>query len=227
MAPMNPLGTRERLIVTAERLFAERGIAAVSLREVNLAAGQRNTSSAHYHFGSKEALVEAILDLRQVELGERRQRLYDELTARETPPTVRDWVYVLVQPFVEFSARDSETRNFVPFLAHLFVQPPQNWQVLTSRSSGFAMHVALELNRELQLPFILLRNRTLMILQHVVNALATHMRASEYPSASGLPPLLPLEAFGVSLIDGVTAYMSAPVSPELAAILPPPIDEVS
>lgn len=54
--------TRARLIATAEKLFAERGIAAVSLAEINLAAGQRNKTAAHYHFGDKDGLLRAVLD---------------------------------------------------------------------------------------------------------------------------------------------------------------------
>ena len=47
--------TREELILAAERLFSEFGIDAVSLRQINAAAGQRNSSAAHYQFGSKDA----------------------------------------------------------------------------------------------------------------------------------------------------------------------------
>ena len=53
--------TREELILAAERLFSEFGIDAVSLRQINAAAGQRNSSAAHYHFGSKDALIAATL----------------------------------------------------------------------------------------------------------------------------------------------------------------------
>lgn len=56
--------TVERLLDTAERLFAERGIAAVSLREIVLGSGQRNPSAAHYHFGSRDALVGAVVTRR-------------------------------------------------------------------------------------------------------------------------------------------------------------------
>ena len=52
--------TREQLILAGERLFALSGLDSVSLRQINSAAGQRNSSAAHYHFGSKEALVQAI-----------------------------------------------------------------------------------------------------------------------------------------------------------------------
>ncbi|MEV1201628.1 helix-turn-helix domain-containing protein, partial [Microbispora rosea] len=39
--------TVRRLVDAAERLFAERGIDAVSLREINAAAGQRNSTALH------------------------------------------------------------------------------------------------------------------------------------------------------------------------------------
>lgn len=53
--------TQLALMRAAERLFAERGVEAVSLREIAIAAGQRNNSSALYHFGSKRDLIEAML----------------------------------------------------------------------------------------------------------------------------------------------------------------------
>jgi AcrR family transcriptional regulator len=52
------------MILVAERLIAERGIDAVSLREIGAAAGQRNNSAAQYHFGTKEGLVAAIYEFR-------------------------------------------------------------------------------------------------------------------------------------------------------------------
>ena len=53
--------TRLALMRAAERLFAERGVEAVSLREIAVAAGQRNNSSTLYHFGDKRELIEAML----------------------------------------------------------------------------------------------------------------------------------------------------------------------
>jgi AcrR family transcriptional regulator len=55
-------GARTAMVDAAERLMAERGIAAVSLREVQDAAEQRNKSAAHYHFGSREGLIRAIIE---------------------------------------------------------------------------------------------------------------------------------------------------------------------
>ena len=41
------------MMLAGEQLFAERGFRGVSLREIGLAAGQRNNSAAQYHFGSR------------------------------------------------------------------------------------------------------------------------------------------------------------------------------
>ena len=54
--------TRERLMREARRLFANEGFNAVSLRRVVQAAGASNASALHYHFGSRQALVAAVVD---------------------------------------------------------------------------------------------------------------------------------------------------------------------
>jgi TetR/AcrR family transcriptional regulator, regulator of cefoperazone and chloramphenicol sensitivity len=49
-----------RILQAAESLFAERAIESVSLREIAVSAGHANTNAVQYHFGSREALVQAI-----------------------------------------------------------------------------------------------------------------------------------------------------------------------
>lgn len=60
--PAAEQSTREKILSTAESLFANRGVDAVSLQEINTAAQQRNRNATQYHFGNKEGLVQAILD---------------------------------------------------------------------------------------------------------------------------------------------------------------------
>ena len=52
-------GTRERILRTAERMFAERGFNGVSVREL-AAAAQVNIASIGYHFESKEGLLSEV-----------------------------------------------------------------------------------------------------------------------------------------------------------------------
>ena len=112
--------TAERLLSTAERLFAERGPGSVSVRDITSAA-RANTAAIHYHFGSKEALIAAIVERRAAELGERRGRLLDEIEAARRP-TLRDVVAAMVIPTAEM-ANDPESRYYVGFVASVLSHP--------------------------------------------------------------------------------------------------------
>jgi AcrR family transcriptional regulator len=105
--------TERRLILAAERLFAERGIDAVSLRAVNAAAGT-NVASANYHFGTKAALVEALVRERSGEVSARRATLLDALEAAG-PPDVRGLAEAFVAPVAEMALSDGDT--WVRFIA--------------------------------------------------------------------------------------------------------------
>src|SRR5690349_17819809 len=85
---------RIRILEAAERLFAEFGIEAVSLRQIAAAAGQRNTSAVAYHFGSKAALVAALYEWRMTPVNARRLAFLAELAS----PGVADYVRALVEP---------------------------------------------------------------------------------------------------------------------------------
>ncbi len=92
---------RSALLDTAERLFAERGIEAVSMREVSGAAGQRNHSAAQYHFGDKESLVAAVFQRRMQTINERRHRLIDAFDADGRTHDPRALAVAAVVPLVE------------------------------------------------------------------------------------------------------------------------------
>lgn len=69
-----------RILLSAETLFASRGIDAVSLREIAVHAGSRNNNTVQYHFGSKAELLHAIFEYRISQLEERRGQMIDAAT---------------------------------------------------------------------------------------------------------------------------------------------------
>jgi AcrR family transcriptional regulator len=109
--------TAVRLLDAAEALMGERGVDAVSLRAINAAAGS-NVAAAHYHFGSKEGLVRAVLDRRMAVLGHERQEQLAPLEA-EPRPSPRAVAGVFVRPLFDL-ARDDEGASYVRFLAALY-----------------------------------------------------------------------------------------------------------
>src|SRR5262249_52165267 len=64
--------TRMVILTAAEELFAQRGIAAVPLRDIGVAAGQKNNVAVQYHFGDREGLVREIMTYRAL-ISERRR----------------------------------------------------------------------------------------------------------------------------------------------------------
>ena len=92
--------TEERLLRAAERLFAERGVGAVSLRAVMQEAGT-NVASVHYHFGSKEALLEAVVRSRIEDVTRSRQAILDVLGERGGAVDAASLALAFVRPVLD------------------------------------------------------------------------------------------------------------------------------
>jgi len=78
------IDTRERLLNAAEHLFAEQGVGNTSLRAVTAEAGA-NLASVHYHFGSKEALIRAVIARRLEPVNAERLQLLSQVEGDGTP----------------------------------------------------------------------------------------------------------------------------------------------
>lgn len=116
-APTHP--TKTAIMDAAERLMAEHGLNGVSIRSILAEAGA-NTAALHYHFGSREKLVEAILARRGVEMNTIRRRLLDEIEKRKTPPTTYDIAGAAVDPLLTLLRNQGEAgRSYIRFLARL------------------------------------------------------------------------------------------------------------
>jgi AcrR family transcriptional regulator len=76
--------THERILLTAERLFADRGFDGVSVRDI-VAAANVNLAAINYHFGSKSALLMEIFRKRAKELNKERLRRLRDAEACEQP----------------------------------------------------------------------------------------------------------------------------------------------
>ena len=75
------MSTPARLLEAAERLFAERGIDAVSLREITRESGARNAIAVQYHFTDRAGVVAAIVAKHEPGIEAARHALLDEYEA--------------------------------------------------------------------------------------------------------------------------------------------------
>lgn len=112
--------TRERILEAAERLFAERGLFAVSNRQVAEAAGQGNTAVVGYHFGGKTDLVRAVAARHNAVIEDGRLRM---LEAARGSGDIRDWVECLVRPTADHLAVLGSPTWFARFSAQIDTDP--------------------------------------------------------------------------------------------------------
>jgi AcrR family transcriptional regulator len=105
--------TKEKILDTAERLFAEQGYTASSLRSIIAGAGV-NLAAVHYHFHSKEALLEAVILRRSLPANRERLALLEqcEREAGNQPPPLEKVIEAFVWPTFRM-AHDRESGGMV------------------------------------------------------------------------------------------------------------------
>ncbi len=118
--------TQLKILDTAERLFAQNGYSRTSLRSITGKAGV-NLAAVKYHFGSKEALLRAVIERRLVPLNEVRMRNLQEVlqkAARQVQrPTADDVLRAFVEPTLRFKESGEGARNFITIIAHAMSVP--------------------------------------------------------------------------------------------------------
>ena len=96
-----PSSTKERILDAAEQLFAERGFDGVSLRRI-IAQAKVNLAAVHYHFHSKEALLDVVFARRIETVNQERLAWLDrcEAAAAGCPLSVEQILEILLVPVV-------------------------------------------------------------------------------------------------------------------------------
>lgn len=121
----NPTGTREIILDIAERLFADNGVAATSIREITGKAGV-NLGAINYHFGSKQDLVAAVFTRRLEPVSKRQWALLDEVEQEtgERPPRLEALIEAMIRPSVERSfAEGKRDTAFMRLVGRCYGEP--------------------------------------------------------------------------------------------------------
>ena len=101
--------TKQRILDTAERLIGEQGYSGTSLRHIIAEAGV-NTAAVHYHFGSKEELLDELILRKAAPVNERRLAWLDRLEAEGCgrPPGLEDVLKAFFVPMAEAADLDPQ-----------------------------------------------------------------------------------------------------------------------
>ncbi|AJY28170.1 bacterial regulatory s, tetR family protein [Burkholderia thailandensis 34] len=117
-------GTKARILDAAEDLFIEHGFEAMSMRQITSRAAV-NLAAVNYHFGSKEALIHAMLSRRLDQLNEERLRILDRFDAQLGPHVTCE--HVLGAMFIPAlqASRDPQRggRAFLRLIGRAYTDP--------------------------------------------------------------------------------------------------------
>lgn len=201
--------TRERLLTTAQTLFARDGIYQVPLKRIVERAGQRNASALHYHFGGRDGLLHAIILRHDGRIQDARHRMMTRLETDERTDDLRALVEALVEPFsTELdTASGREYLQIVSQLSMLFdlwdvdlPDGPTETQRMFRSMDGCLPYLAPPLRHE----------RITTLLGLVTEALAMRARVLDAPGSR--PPALDHHDFVANLVDMAVGALSAPTT---------------
>jgi AcrR family transcriptional regulator len=114
--------TREKLIRSAEKLFAERGIDSVSLADIHKAAGQKNRSAANHYFGNKDGLIAAILEKHNA-VNEKRLFTALDTAAASGHTSLKETIQVIVDSVAENLNDPDGGVAYIQLIAQLIGHP--------------------------------------------------------------------------------------------------------
>lgn len=210
------LGTRETILSAAEVLFAERGMYAVSNRQISEAAGQGNNAAACYHFGTRTDLLRAIESKHREPI----EKLRAQMLATVVDSTdLRDWVGTLVRPLTDHLAALGTPSWYARFAAQAMADPAYR-QVVTrdALASPLLVQTIDGINRCLpELPRRVRSERMVMVRNLLMHTCAEHegALAEHGPRSRSAWPVA-----GEGLIDAIVGLWRASVHVSPAGAAP-------
>ncbi len=166
-ARLSPADTKTRILDAAETLFVAGGFESMSMRQITSAAGV-NLAAVNYHFGSKDALIQAVLSRRLDPLNEQRLAMLDTFEAalgdrltcehvlvamflpavriyRSDAPFADRYLHFLGRAYTDPSpvVRDFINTHYIQILGRFFSAFQQTLPELERHDLGFRLNFAM------------------------------------------------------------------------------------
>ena len=200
--------TRQRLLVAATRAFAEHGVTNASLLDITRQAGQRNRGAVHYHFGSREGLLAAVLEQHADFLAEREHRLHQ--AALERPDDLPAALEALVRPATELAETGWSGRCYLVIVADLIADEQHDKdpdvRAALERTGGVPVYELITA-RMPAMPEEVRAERLALLTSFVLRAIGDRARAEERGSTQRLGG--DTETFSRNLVSMATGMLRA------------------
>jgi len=193
------------------RAFAEDGVFNASLIEITREAGQRNRGALHYHFGSRDGVLCAVLE-RHVAFLARREGELLEIASQSRADDVAAVIEAIVRPAAELAESGWRGRCCLLIIAELAGEDPANYsdelQAVLARTGGNEVY-ALLATRMADVSDGVRIERFALITSFILRAVADRARLLGRRGRKGRPQL-EYEIFAQNLVAMAAAAMAAP-----------------
>ena len=186
----------------------------MSLREIRIAAGQRNSSALQFHFGGREGLLQALAQRHLPRLAAIQDRLYANLVAAGGRDDLGGLVEVLVRPQADYVRLGSSERAWIMVCAEQAARPDVVLADVLGNAPATALHVGAAIHERLA-PTLgpgLAIERIVAVATACLHLSADRARAEDalvLPAAASIRPTLAFEAWRDNLLDMAVAAISA------------------
>jgi AcrR family transcriptional regulator len=202
--------TRRRLVAAATEAFAEQGVFTASLVDITRRAGQRNRGAVHYHFGSRDGLIVAVIDQHAAFLARREGELLERARSRPDDD-LASVLEAIVRPAVELAETGTDGRRYLVIVGQLveeFERVHADVAAALERTGGVPVYDLLEA----RLPAYddaLRTERLALVTSFILRSVADRARAQE--STVPTRTRLPTERFVANLVAMAAGMAIAPL----------------
>jgi AcrR family transcriptional regulator len=148
---LTQIDTKKRILDAAERLFARNGFQGTSMRAITGEA-KANLAAVNYHFGTKEALLEAVFERRLVPLNKTRtdrlEAVRDSARSEARRPSARDVLRAFIEPTIAFAVSKEGAGDFPTLIGRAIIDPDDAVRKIFLRHVGPVFHLLIDALRE-------------------------------------------------------------------------------
>jgi len=202
---------KQALLDAAAVLMDERGVDNVTINDISQASGHRNRSAVQYHFGSRDAVIKAVIGRSMDPIDAERNLLLDHLEATGAPLTTRGVLEIVVRPLAR-QLHTPEGRRYVRIGAQLINHP----RFITDASQTITVNTSITRCAAYILPSLdhlptpVIAERTSQVTSFIIRACGDQSRLMD--SDPPARPVLSVDDFSVNLVDTILAILQAPTS---------------
>lgn len=127
--------TKEKILNSAEVLFAEQGFSETSMRLITSVA-KVNLAAVNYHYGSKKDLIQAVIDRFFIEINDAVDHRFDQLS-QQSEVSIQEILEALLNPILALDKRCPDTAaNFMRLLGRAYTESQGHLKVFLAEKYG-------------------------------------------------------------------------------------------